>query len=544
MQEMVKRLSGQITELWERTEKKNCVRVFVIVGLAVAVIIIAIMLLTQTEYDVLYREMEPAQAGEVLAVLQEMGVPARTSGTDTILVPRKDVDRLAMELSARGYPKSGFTYDIFKQGSGFGSTDYDKRKYEQFDLQDRLERTIAQQTNVQRAIVTLALPDATRVLYQSEREDPKASVMLYLRDGGDLSAENIAAIENLVSSAVNGLKPENVSITDNFLRLLNHRDGFDVIEDIDITTNLQLQKLATEQVQSKVLNYLMPIFGAAHVKVAAHLTLDFDEHSIEKMTFSPVVDEEGIIRSYRETVESVRGYYDAAGVAGIDPNGAAPVYPEVTGDTGQVYLNNTKEINYEIDQMLETITKAKGAVTELTISVAVDSTGLDEDTLDDLRINLRAIVGAAVGILPEERPDRVEVQFMPFAAEENDGAVQEQYFKDRENERMLETIRTIALYVILALAIVVVAMSVVGLFKKSEPEPELLFAEGPDMQQAELDEYGELLDLATGDDLEDDGDPFAVQKSTARQLIEDFIHRDPSAAASLLRNWINEDSRR
>ena len=41
-------------------------------------------------------------------------------------------------MLSKGYPKSGFTYDMYRNNAGIMSTEKDKEKYTLYELQDRL----------------------------------------------------------------------------------------------------------------------------------------------------------------------------------------------------------------------------------------------------------------------------------------------------------------------------------------------------------------------------------------------------------------------
>ena len=60
-----------------------------------------------------------------------------------------------ISLSA-GYPKSGFTYDMYRDNAGIMTTESDKEKYTLYELQDRLGAQIRLFEGVRDAKVTIA----------------------------------------------------------------------------------------------------------------------------------------------------------------------------------------------------------------------------------------------------------------------------------------------------------------------------------------------------------------------------------------------------
>lgn len=97
-----------------------------LVTLAVLLIGIAGFLswfINRSHYEVLYTGLSTSEAGAILQQLSDRKVDARPQGSDTILVPREQVDALRMDLAASGYPKSGDSLEILQQGTGFGMTE-------------------------------------------------------------------------------------------------------------------------------------------------------------------------------------------------------------------------------------------------------------------------------------------------------------------------------------------------------------------------------------------------------------------------------------
>ena len=83
-------------------------------------------------------------------------------------------------------------------------------------LEGELARTIRSIDRVQAARVHLVLPE--RPLFSRDKVEATASIVLKVR--GSLEPQQVRAIRHLVASAVNGLKPERVSIIDETGRLL------------------------------------------------------------------------------------------------------------------------------------------------------------------------------------------------------------------------------------------------------------------------------------------------------------------------------------
>ena len=122
-----------------------------------------------------------------------------------------------MKLAEGGLPKGGGVgYEIFDKSDALGATSFVQNINHLRALEGELSRTIRAIDRVQQARVHLVLPE--RPLFSRDKAEPSASIVLKVR--GTLEAQQVRAIRHLVASAVNGLKPQRVSVVDETGRLL------------------------------------------------------------------------------------------------------------------------------------------------------------------------------------------------------------------------------------------------------------------------------------------------------------------------------------
>lgn len=159
-------LLGSLTSIPQTIKKfwksQTPARRRLIIGTAVLIVVVSIilvLLLNTTQYAVLYSHLSAADAGEIMQKLEEMKVDAKPRGSDTILVPADQVDRLRMELAVAGYPKNNVSLDILQMGSGFGMTEEDKAIYRRYQLQQDLQHCIETFEGVKAASVSLYIPE-------------------------------------------------------------------------------------------------------------------------------------------------------------------------------------------------------------------------------------------------------------------------------------------------------------------------------------------------------------------------------------------------
>ena len=173
----------------------------------VVAIVIAVMLRMSAEpKSLLYADLDLKEAGEITTALEQSGVKYELKGDgSTIMVERDQVASTRLMLSGQGLPSAGSVgYEIFDETSALGQTDFQQQLNRQRALEGELARTIRSLDGVSSVRVHLTLPK--RELFEESAEKPTASVVVGLKRG-DLAADKVVAIRNLVAGAVPGWFP-------------------------------------------------------------------------------------------------------------------------------------------------------------------------------------------------------------------------------------------------------------------------------------------------------------------------------------------------
>src|SRR6202795_4734251 len=177
-----------------------------------------IMRVTTPQMTTLFTDLSTEDSSGIIKDLERQAIPfeLRNDGA-VIMVPKDKVTRLRMKLAEGGLPKGGgIGYEIFDKTDALGATSFVQNINHLRALEGELSRTIRALDRVQAARVHLVLPE--RPLFS--RETPEASASIVLKVRGKLEPQQVNAIRHLTASAVNGLKPERVSIVDETGRLL------------------------------------------------------------------------------------------------------------------------------------------------------------------------------------------------------------------------------------------------------------------------------------------------------------------------------------
>src|SRR5438046_2284347 len=177
-----------------------------------------IMRVTTPQMTTLFTDLTAEDSSSIIKDLERQGIQfeLRNEGT-IIMVPKDKVTRLRMKLAEGGLPKGGGVgYEVFDKSDALGTTSFVQNINHLRALEGELARTIRAIDRIQAARVHLVLPE--RPLFSREAPEPSASIVVRVR--GSLEAQQIRAIRHLVASAVNGLKPQRVSIVDEAGQLL------------------------------------------------------------------------------------------------------------------------------------------------------------------------------------------------------------------------------------------------------------------------------------------------------------------------------------
>ena len=385
------------------------------------------------DYAVLFSNLQPDEANAVVQKLDAEKVPHRLAdGGATILVPHEMVYEKRVELAGQGVVKSGggTGFELFDR-TNLGMTDFQEKIAKTRATEGELQRTIAGLTPVQSARVHIASPQAS--LFTSTQLPTTASVAIQTKSGMQLSSSEVRGITQLVSGAVEGLKPENVTIVDQNGTILRPSALEDTTAAGDASSALKLtqdQLVAKEKYESDLQQSIQGLLDAtigAH-RSAARVTaqMNFDANSTETKTFAP----QGTVLSEKTKHETYTGTgaprNAAAGVPGTTTN-VVPTYQGTQTQQGQGrYANSEATRNYQVGEQTAKHVDAPGKVTRLSVAVLVNVPAPTGAPATAANANaayavpaasvqkIRNAVSAAAGI-DVARGDQISVEAIPFA---------------------------------------------------------------------------------------------------------------------------------
>ncbi|MDR1607654.1 MAG: flagellar M-ring protein FliF [Deltaproteobacteria bacterium] len=375
----------------------------------------------KTSYETLYSDLSPEDAGAIAAELKKNNQPYRlAAGGSAIETPVGQTHETRLDLAMKGLPaKGGVGFEIFDDQK-LGVTDLQQKINLQRAVTGELERTITRFPEVRDARVHLTVPKET--LFIEDQKNPTASVVLTLQPGTSLDKPKLMGIVHLLTSAIDGLTPDNVSIIDTEGGLLWSKDS----QKPGLLSDDQLkQKRAYErELAARVNSMLEKVLGPYKATTQVNCELDLKEVVTSEDIFDP---ERTAVRSEQRIQERSTG--PGRAMAGI-PNatyelGTANRQNANQGGNQEVYSRTEETTNYEVTNVKRKTVAASGDLKKVTVAVLVDGifttaadgarvfSPLPEEKLAMLRQAIRDIIG-----FDEARGDSVSVNSLEFYREE------------------------------------------------------------------------------------------------------------------------------
>jgi flagellar M-ring protein FliF len=374
-----------------------------------------ILRVTAPQMTLLFTDLSYEDSSAIVKDLERQAIPFELKNDGAIvMVPKDRVARLRLKLAESGLPKGGGVgYEIFDKSDALGATSFVQNINHLRALEGELSRTIRAIDRVQGARVHLVLPE--RPLFSRDKVEATASIVLKVR--GTLEAQQVRAIRHLVASAVNGLKPERVSVVDESGRLL--ADGA-VPDNASGVGGEERQAAYERRLREQIEGIVSSVVGPGRARV--QLTADFDYNRITQT--SEKYDPEGrVLRSSQTREESSASGDGKDGQVSVNnelPNAAAR--PGEGGTPREQAKKSEEIVNYEISRSTKTEVTEGGRVNRVSVAVLVDGNYTKNDKGDTSYLprdkdeidRIAALVRSAIGF-DQKRGDQVEVVNLRFA---------------------------------------------------------------------------------------------------------------------------------
>lgn len=402
-----------------------------VIVLVICVAIAVFIMIWAQEPD--YRPMAKMDTQELIETLDYLDasqIDYKLEG-NIIYVRNDEYQNIRLGMARQGLAKSTDAgTDIIMQDMGFGVSQRVEMERLKHAREQQIAATIQDIASIQKARVLLAMPKEN--VFARREKKASATVVLTGKRGAVISAEEVDAVIDIVASAVQGMDPTNVTVTDSNGRLLN--SGSQDSMSARARKEYEIERSREEEYLQKIDAILIPVLGLGNYTAQADVTMDFTAMEQTQRSYNPDLP---AVRSEMVVEENSVGSV-AGGIPGAlsnqpplasnipqdatDPANAAPV-------PGRTTKESTR--NYELDTTISHTKKQTGVIRRLSVSVALDyiantaedgTTSMAPRSQEEL-LNIRRLLQGGIGF-DVTRGDSLEVVSVPFTRLD-DGVVEE-----------------------------------------------------------------------------------------------------------------------
>ncbi|MCW2666681.1 MAG: flagellar M-ring protein FliF, partial [Frankiales bacterium] len=382
----------------------------VIIGLLAVVAVVGGMRfmkwVTAPSYGVRLAGMAAKDAAAVTAKLDTDGVTYKLEGGgSTVLVPNEVLDTQRLAVAAAGLPagKTDAGWAAFDKG-GLTSSSFQQHVAYQRAMEATLASSVEGIDGVRSAEVHLALPE--KKLFTEQKEAARASVLV--ESTGALDDEAVDAMTHLVASAVPGLAPADVSITDSSGRLITGNGAT-----TGATRAAKERQAYEDTLSTRVTTMFDTLLGPGRAVVRVNAEMDTANRTIDRETFDK---DRAVVGSSAESKET----YATAPVP--DPAGTLTQAPDNAATAANDYNKTQTTVTNLVSREVEHEEVAAGGVKRLTVAVAVEPNGTPAAPP---AAEMQRLVAAAVGLDPA-RGDSIAVTTPAFVQGEDQAEAAQQ----------------------------------------------------------------------------------------------------------------------
>ncbi len=512
-------------------------KILIVGSVALTVILIGVLLffLNEPNFSPLYSNLAEDDASKVIDYLNTEKIQYQINDNGkTIEVPKEKVYEARMALAGKGIPASGIVgYEIFDKNT-MGMSEFMQKLNYKRALEGELARTIMEEEGVVGARVQIVVPQ--RSIFKDDEKTPTASVVLKLKNNYMMTKGNVAAVVNLVSSSVEGLKPNNVTLIDTRGRILSKEFEESPVA-YSSSKQYEIKQTVENYLAQKAQSILDNILGPDNAVIQVNADIDFDQ--VEKTM--EMYDPESQVAISEQTTKTEN----------LGKN---------SGDSSsQVSQNNTT--NYEISKTVQKVVQGTGNIKRLSVAAVINDVAKDvkkgdktetvfEPRSTEQMKKLEDIIKNAIGINPD-RKDQLSIENISFETKP---------FDDLQVEKPSSIINNFDGYFNIILIVLSIggAMFILKSLMSKLKNQNLNLGNIEQLEEKRIESYkasspveksksGKKLpqkakrELLPIGDIEDDISDEAVRKQRQQEKISNYVAKNPSDTAKLIHSWIHED---
>ena len=308
----------------------------------------------------LYGELDMAEAGKITAQLDAARIPYQLgAGGTTVMVPADRVARTRMALAEQGLPSGGSVgYEIFDGANALGTTNFQQNVNLVRALEGELSRSIRSIGEVKTARVHLVLPQ--RELFSRDKPQASASVLLQMRGRNRLTPAQVAAIQQLVASAVPALAIDRISVVDGQGTLLSEGSGGgDPVAGAAAKAD-QRRRTLENHLARTIEQLVERTVGPGKVRAEVSADMDFDRIDSSEEIFDP---DGQVVRSTQTVDQSGSNRQGASQPVSVSTN-LPDTEARPATETSEISAEKRSEetVNYEISKKVVNHVREAGTV--------------------------------------------------------------------------------------------------------------------------------------------------------------------------------------
>ncbi|MGY3921878.1 flagellar basal-body MS-ring/collar protein FliF [Aeromonas jandaei] len=528
-------------------------QITLILGLAICLAIAVFILLWGKEPDMrplgTYTTQELVKT---LDFLDQQKIPYEVDGK-SVLVSAENYPNIKLALTRAGLANvtdaSSDGEDILLKDSSFGVSQRMEAERLKLSRERQLASAIEQFQNVAKAQVLLAIPK-DNVFARNERK-PSATVVVNLK-GAALGQGEVDSIVDMVASAVHGLEPTRVTVTDQNGRLLN--SGSQDPLAAQTRKEFAMQQKQELEYKQKIDAILIPVLGADNYTAEVDLSLDFSQQEQTRKTYNPDLP---AVRSEMTLEENSSGSSNGGvpGALSNQPPAASTIPEQATAGESSSAANgrSRKEAtrNFELDTTVSHTRRQMGGIRRMTVSVAVDyksMTAADGKVTREARSQaeldtLRRLLSGGLGF-DVTRGDTLEVVAIPFNRPELEAVAATPVYDEPWFWRAVRIAASVLVIIVLIVTVVRPMLKRL-LYPDAKPEGELDFD-----NHTVLGGDDELSLLAAQAEAEPvfglrDGQlklPDLHRDEDLLKAVRALVANEPDLAAQVIKEWVTKDA--
>jgi len=518
-------------------------------AICLAIAVFVILWINQPEYRILTK-LPTQQLIETMDFLDSNKVDYKQEN-NVISVHANDYQEIKLMLAREGLsdePDQGT--DIIMQDMGFGVSQRMETERLKHGREVQLARTIEQLQKISRAKVLLAIPRDN--VFARKQKSPSATVVLTLMRGRMLADEEVDSVVDIVASAVQGLSPNRVTVTDQNGRLLN--SGSQNSASSRSRKEFEIEQKRESEYMEKIDSILIPVVGLGNYTSQVDVTMDFTNLEETSRRYNPDLP---ALRSEMKVEDNTIG----GGVGGIpgalsnQPPLESDIPENAGGGNGQNVVPSRKHSestkNYELDESISYTKQQTGVIRRISVSVALDyHNGVDAEgaatqtprTVQELA-NIRRLLQGSIGF-DLQRGDILEVVTIPFSRVDMGEAVELPIY---QQPWFMQAVKMVLGALVIIVLIIFVIRPMLRRLLNPDQTPE-------DYGDKSLDTHIDLGD-ETMDMLTSEFDAGAVGFAPDGSLQLPDLHRDedvlkavralvanePELSSQVVKSWLIED---